>query len=333
LGIKKQTTEEFRKKVYDKFGDQVKIISDYNGGTDPISFIYHCNDHGDVRKTMNAKNILAKSFSPCGACSSNLKSSVSCKNKKDHVYFFKRLRNLCKSKGGNLISPKWKTAKSTYEIDCGVKNHPNFFTTADCLFSKSQWCPYCSGRKGNFEEEIIEILRSKNYELLSPYQKSTLSVSVKCNIDNYEWDITPTNIKKGRGCPVCNLPFSEKVVYDYLKNHDYNFKIQYSFDDLKGKNKQPLKFDFVVFGSNGGILSLIEIDDVEHQYDHKSTRRIAAKHRDEIKDAYCRRKGIALLRVNYYNKRKEFTNYDWYYKYVNAILGSYLSQRGERKSI
>ncbi|MDP9675193.1 hypothetical protein J2W97_001176 [Paenibacillus jamilae] len=329
MGIRMQTTEEFRKKVYNKFGDKVRILSDYNGGTEPISFIYHCSEHGDIHKSINAKNILAKSFSPCTTCSNNLKSTVSCKNKKDHTYFLKRLKSLCESKGGSLVSPKWKTAKSTYEIDCGITGHPNFFTTADCLFSKSQWCPYCSGRKGNFEEEIIEILRRKNYQLLSKYQKSTLPVSVKCNIDNYEWDITPTNIKKGRGCPVCNLPFSEKVVYDYLKNHDHNFKIQYSFDDLKGENGQPLKFDFVIFKPTGQILSIIEIDDLEHLYNHKSPRRIAARKRDVLKDNYCIGKKIDINRIKYYNKRKEFVDYEWYYKYIETILGSYLSQRRE----
>ena len=181
-----------------------------------------------------------------------------------------------------MISKEYIKAKDTYEIKCGNLEHPHFFTTYDSLVNKPQWCPYCAGRKGNFEEEIKEIVESKNGELLTPYELSDKHVKVKCNEHDYIWDIMPMNIKKGRWCPICSLPFSEKVVFDYLRNNKFNIQVQYTFDDLIGDNNEKLKYDFAILDSYNNLIQIIEVDDCEHWYNHKSTRRLKARMYDEM---------------------------------------------------
>jgi hypothetical protein len=325
MGLKIMTTEEFKQKVYDEYGDKVEILSDYNGGTSPIKFVYHCEKHGDTHKTINAKNILSKSFSPCKECTRELKSfkgkNIVFDNKE---YYYNRLKECVESKGGQLITKEWTTAKSLYEIHCGNPEHPNFLTNADKVLNTNNWCPYCCGRKGDFENEIKQIIENKNGELLSEYKTSQEYVSVRCKEHNYIWDIKPLNLKKGRWCPICNLPYSEKVVYDYLINNKYNIRVQYGFDDLVGENKELLRYDFAVLDENNKLLCMIEVDDPEHRYNPKQPEKAKARIRDKIKDEYCKDNEIKLFRLQYENRSKNFKNYNWYYDYIDNNLRNFL---------
>lgn len=322
---KKMTTEEFKNKVYIKHGNKVEIITEYNGGTEPISIIYHCEKHGRVEKTLNAKNIFARSFQPCKECDLEQKSKSGKNRPMSKEELYKRLQNYIKAKGGKLITKTYTTAKDLYEIDCGIKEHPNFFSNADSLVNKPQWCPYCSGRKGNFEEEIKSIAESKNGTVLTKYMGASNHVKVRCNIHNYEWDITPANIKKGRWCPICNLPYSEKVVYDYLRNNKQIIKAQYGFDDLLSENKEILRFDFAIFDIRNKVIGLLEIDDNEHRYNTKQLRRLKARERDKLKDAYCKTNNISLYRLKYDNYNKEIFDYESYYKYIHNNIKGFLN--------
>ena len=87
------------------------------------------------------------------------------------------------------------------------------------------------------------------------------------------WNILPNNIKKGRWCPICNMGFNEKVVYDYLINMHCNFEIQYSFDDLMGDNNEKLRFDFAILNSDNSLVYLIEVEII-----------ILVIHQDKFKD-------------------------------------------------
>jgi hypothetical protein len=129
----------------------------------------------------------------------------------------------------------------------------------------------------------------------------------------------PLNIKKGRWCPICSLPFSEKVVWDYLLDHKINTDVQYKFDNLQGNNGTFLKYDFAIFDKNNCLYCLIEIDDCEHRYNTKQEYRIKARERDRIKDKYCLSNNIRLYRIPYEYKNKTVT-YEEYYSYLETQL-------------
>lgn len=285
----------------------------------PIDIVYHCEKHGDTYTTINAKNICRSSFLPCKKCQSINKSNSSPRQKKNKDFYYNRLKKYCESRGGKLLSDKWITAKTYYQFKCGNPNHPIFTTTADALFSGGHWCPYCSGRAGNFEDEIKNIVESKNGELLTKYHNQYTHVKVRCKKHDYIWDVFPLNLKKGKWCPICSLPFSEKVVWDYLSNHRLNVQVQYTFADLIGKNKELLKYDFAILNNDNNLEYLIEVDDCEHWYKHKQPRRVEAKKRDIMKNDYCKLHNIPLFRMIYpFNKTK--VTYDEYYKYIDSQL-------------
>lgn len=320
---KSLTTEQFKEKVYNKHGKKVEILGEYIKSTIPISFVYHCDVHGDTIKSINAKNILMNCFQPCKLCNSIIMSNK--QSSQDKNVNYNRLLTYVNVKGGVLYTEKWDKAKSIYEIHCGNPEHPHFFSNADKLLNSKQWCPYCCGRKGDFEKEIEKIINDKNGKLLTSYNNSNTHVKVLCNTHNYKWDVLPLNIKKGRWCPVCNLPYSEKVAYDYLVHNDFKIRVQYKFNDLAGENNELLKFDFGIVDENENLLGLIEVDDSEHYFNTKHDRRIKARLRDKRKDEYCNLNNIKLFRLKYENNNDNFQDYNWYYEYIHKNLINYLN--------
>lgn len=256
MGVICKDTEWFKMKVKEYHKDKVEVISEYKGSLNPIDIVYHCKDYGDTYATLNAKNICKEFFLPCKKCQSYNKSESAKKSKKDKDYFYKRLQDYCKSKGGIVLTSEWTKAKDIYEFKCGNPDHPTFKTSADALYSGNHWCPYCSGRSGNFEDNLKKVIQDRNGELLSNYIKATIPLKVKCNKHNYIWNVLPNNINKGRWCPICNLPYTEEVVWDYFKNNNINVEIQYKFNDLVGKNNEKLKFDFAIFDNGGKLFYL-----------------------------------------------------------------------------
>lgn len=323
----KRTTEQFKADAFKKHGHKLEILSEYNGSDKPINIIYHCEKHGNTYKTMNAKNVSSKTFQPCGYCNSDLKSlKAQNNNSTDKNYHYNRLKEHCENKGGRLISTQWITAKTKYEVDCGNPDHPNFFSMGDSILNSGNWCPYCCGRTGDFNTEYKYIIESKNGTMLSEYINATTHIKVKCNKDGHEWDIYPSNIKKGRWCPVCSLPYSEKVVYDYLINNNYKIKMQYGFDDLRGLTNEFLKFDFAILDNNNKLLGLLEIDDEEHRHNPKELRRVKARERDKIKNEYCRNNNINLFRLDYHTKWAREYDYNWYYEYIHNNVSKFLTE-------
>lgn len=331
-----KSQEWFVNKVHDYHGDKVKILSKYNGSERPIDFLYHCNEHGDTYGTVNAKNICKPYYLPCKKCQSIRKSKASQRNKKDKSFYYKRLAEYCNAHGGKVLEKEWTRAKDMYHFKCGNPSHPVFETTADALYSGEHWCPYCSGRSGNFEEEIKSIIEYNGGSLLSHYTGMQDHVRVRCNKHNYEWSIMPLNIKKGRWCPICSMGFNERVVWDYFKNMQCNIQIQYTFDDLIGNNNEKLKYDFAILGTNGELIYLLEVDDEEHKDRHfgdspRQLLRQKAIARDKMKDNYCKSNNIPLYRMEVPFRGNKKWSYDDYYRYINTEL-KFLVNLSRRKT-
>ena len=282
--------------------------------------------HGDTYTTLNAKNICKPYFLPCKKCQS-AKKSESGRNtpKYNKEFYYNRLTDYCKKHGGYVLENKWTKAKNIYHFKCKNPGHPVFESTADALYSGKHWCPYCSGRSGDFQNELLEICKSKNGELLSGYINARSCVTVKCKKHNYIWNIPPNNIKKGRWYPVCSMGFNEKVVWDYFKNMQCNVQIQYTFDGLAGQNNEKLKFDFAVFHYTGNLVYLAEVDDEEHKNrcfgnSPRQIQRQMAIQRDKIKDDYCKENNIPLYRMEVPFRNLDKWEYEDYYRYINAKL-------------
>lgn len=308
---RRMSTEEFKKLVYDKYDGKVEILSEYIGRTDPVYFVYHCEKHGDTYKYMNAKNVSSnKQFQPCKKCMQENKS----KTRKTKDQLLQELKNKAIENGGVLLDNEWVKSKHNYRFKCSNPEHPIFEATHDAVCgSKESWCPYCAGRRGDFNSYYKKLIESKNGEMLDDYSGTYNHIRVRCLEQDWVWNVMPLNLKKGRWCPICSMPKSEIAVFDYLRNNKYNFEMQYTFDDLKSEYGEPYKFDFAIKDEFDKLILLIESDGYTHKNNESPESYLYSTFlSDNVKNRYCEDNDITLVRIEH---EKEWT-YDQHYEYV-----------------
>ena len=103
--------------------------------------------------------------------------------------------------------------------------------------------------------------------------------------------------KYTQSCGCIKKSIGEDIIKTILLNNNIPFKQEVKFDDLK--DKTFLRFDFAILDKNNTIIKLIEFDGKQHS-DPKSSwySEDLLKH-DKMKNEYCLKKGIPLLRISY----------------------------------
>ena len=104
----------------------------------------------------------------------------------------------------------------------------------------------------------------------------------------------------------CLSSSGELYIKQLLENNKINYKQEYTFSDLIGKNNHKLRFDFAIFDSNGTIKFLLEYDGQGHykeptgNWGNYTLEEI--QERDKIKNEYCYAHNILLKRIPYTEK-------------------------------
>jgi hypothetical protein len=101
---------------------------------------------------------------------------------------------------------------------------------------------------------------------------------------------------EGKGCPACSNSKGEKTISFFLKESKIIFEPQKKFDGLK--DKRPLRIDFYLPKYN----VCIEYDGEQHfkQMGYTKLNRLSdIQRKDEIKNNFCRKNNIRLIRINY----------------------------------
>ena len=101
----------------------------------------------------------------------------------------------------------------------------------------------------------------------------------------------------------------EMIIEKILMENKIRYIKEYSFDDLISPENKLLRFDFAILKEDGTLSHLIEFDGETHDFNHisgwnteeKVTKQIKY---DKIKDEYCKRKNIRLIRISYKDKNK-----------------------------
>ena len=131
----------------------------------------------------------------------------------------------------------------------------------------------------------------------------------------YEFPQTPNNHLSGHGCSLCNESLGAKKIRLFLVNNNIEFEREKRFNDCK--DKRTLPFDFYLPFYN----LCIEYDGKQHfePYSFKSKNESEIKKlkkfetiqkHDQIKNNYCKEKGINLLRIKYdENVEEKLTDY------------------------
>ena len=187
-------------------------------------------------------------------------------------------------------------------------------------------CPKCGGTmKSNTNEFILKAqkIHGNKYDYsLVDYKLCTIKVKIICSKHGI-FDQKPTSHLSGKGCPVCNQSKGEKTIKNYLKDNNYNYIYQKTFDNCK--NKKYLPFDFYLPDYN----ICIEYDGIQH---YEPNIRFGGedgfkkiKINDKIKTDFCNNNNIKLIRINYKENIIEKIK-----NYLN-IYGNSIIQKNESK--
>ena len=119
--------------------------------------------------------------------------------------------------------------------------------------------------------------------------------------------VQTNHLKSGhtKSCGCLNSMGEEKIS-KILQQNGINYIQQYSFEDLRDKNK--LKFDFAIF-QNQSLLCLIEYQGSQHFQNLEGKLWNSPQQHDAMKRAYCYEHNIPLIEISYKDYDKIDINY------------------------
>ena len=185
---------------------------------------------------------------------------------------------LCKCDCGKEISVRGTDLRSGAIISCGCHKKE--------ILSKN-----LTGKKFGLLTVIDKIDGNKHGNLWL----------CKCECGN-EILVTTNHLTTGntQSCG-CLTSKNENKIALWLKEHNINFKQQYSFKDLVGKNNIPLRFDFAIINNNS-LKCLIEYQGIQHYkniYNLPDEEWNYSLERDNMKRIYCKNNNIPLYEIKH----------------------------------
>lgn len=281
----------------------IKVLSRYSTSTSPIEC--ECLLCGHVWKTTPNRLLSAKTG--CKYCGYK---KLSESKTKTHAQFINELS----LKKPNIISLEfYQGAKTKIKFKCTKCNHV-FSTSPDQILHSKFGCPKCAqsqitkSQTKTHQEFLSELSRiNPDLEPLETYKTDHTKILMRCKIHNYEWRAAPNKILHRRtGCPKCSVSTNENKICDILDKWGFKYALQQRFAECRDKYSLP--FDIYLIDEN----ILIEYDGEAHfipiQRTASESKRTTlerlhiTQHHDEIKNKYCQKHNIPLIRVPYWEQ-------------------------------
>jgi very-short-patch-repair endonuclease len=134
------------------------------------------------------------------------------------------------------------------------------------------------------------------------YVNARTKIEIICKEHGEFWQL-PNLHTQGQGCPRCNESKGERRIRNWLNNRRIKFVAQYKFKECKNKNL--LEFDFYLPSHN----TVIEFDGLQHfkptSFGSKKLEKDKIKNfnyikqNDSIKDEFCNKNGVKIIRIPY----------------------------------
>lgn len=199
------------------------------------------------------------------------------------LYYIKGGKWCCECECGNTTIVDTRNLNSGHTKSCGclvkIVNSQN--NTIDMT---------------NYEDENFRVLERQGST------KGGIALwSCKCKHCGRIFITEGANIRSGetKSCG-CVRSFNEQKITQLLLDNNIEFATQYSFPDLKGKNR-ALRFDFAIF-KNGILSHLIEYNGIQH-YEKPSgpwaDNFELMQEYDQKKINYCKQHNIELRIIKY----------------------------------
>lgn len=286
----KKTHEEFLEEL-NGVNENIEIISRYkNDGTKVL-----CKCRVDNHEWKATPNNLLQGYG-CPKCGEL--RSIKLRTRK-HSEFIEELKII----NPNIdVLSKYSRSDKRIKLRCKIDNY-EWEARASSLFH-GQGCPKCGIARSTkvrtkTHDEFVEELYKVNpdVEVLEKYKRNNARIKFRCKIDGNEWETSPISLLIGTGCPSCNSSKGEKQVEEYLKENLIPYKAQHTFNGCRYKKELP--FDFYIPTLNIAI----EYDGIQHFepveiFGGRESFELQMV-KDNIKNTYCKDKGIKLIRIPY----------------------------------
>jgi len=280
-GRRKKTTNETIKDFQNVHGDKYDYSKvNYINSRTKVEIL--CLEHGSFWKTPE----LHLSGYGCNKC-----------NKKNHL----KTKNIVKD-FKKVHDNKYDYSKVNY-IDSRTKviiicyEHGEFLQTPE-IHKTGNGCPKCSLKIKPVDKHLNDFkkIHSNKYnyskvKYISPHYK----IEIICP-EHGSFFQTPANHKRGHGCPICAQENSEskgeRRVREFLESNNISFKQEV-------KLFENYRFDFYLEDLN----TIIEYDGKQHfepvEYFGGLEGLKKTQERDKIKEDYCLKNNIRIIRIKY----------------------------------
>jgi hypothetical protein len=286
--MKRLTKEEFIKLAKEIHGEKYDYsLVNYNGTHVKIKII--CPEHGEFEQTPNSH----KRGNGCSKCKNVYNYSTD---------EFIEKANFKHNNKYDYSLVNYKTNKNKITIIC--PKHGEFKQKGDHHL-RGVGCPECKNVKNKNTDKFIkdakEIHSEKyNYSYVN-YINNKTEVKIICP-KHGEFKQTPNHHLRGEGCPTCSESKGENKIRIFLEKNNLKYLKQKRFKECK--NKYSLPFDFYLPEQN----ICIEYDGIQHFKPikafggQKSFDKL--KINDNIKDSFCKKENIKLVRISYIDFNK-----------------------------
>lgn len=211
------------------------------------------------------------------------------------------VKEYVENQGYKLLSDKYIKATSNLDFIC-PEGH-EFKMTINNFKNHGQRCPVCSRRdqkKRTYSYEYVkEFIESKGYSLISKeYHGCKNKLIIKCE-KHGEWEATFDNFKNSKSrCPKCKNSKGENEISEILNMLNIDYINKYKFNNCK--YKRILEFDFYLPKYN----CCVEYDgEFHYRKTNRNNENDFKKQqiRDSIKNNYCKKNEIKLIRIPYWD--------------------------------
>ena len=205
--MKKRTTEEFKKLVYDLVGDEYTVLGEYMTTLTKIQMRH--NKCGTEFTPTPARFLEG---TRCPKC----RSSHQPKSEEKFISELPQGYTLV----GDYVNSKTKVL--IRHENCGYEWYTNPATII-----RGHGCPKCANnsigdRSRISSEEIENRLNNRNIKMLGDYVSRHTKTLFKCEVCGNEWETYPASIFSGKGCPKCAI----KKVHDMQRKGQKDFEFE-----------------------------------------------------------------------------------------------------------
>lgn len=289
---KEQFIEKSIKK-YDDLYDYSNVLTEIEN-TKPVDII--CKKHGVFTTTPSR---FLKGIG-CSKCAGNRKFTT------------EEFVELSKQKYSDYDYNYNKTIYNGYYNKCIItcKKHGDFFVIPSLHLNGKSHCNRCSDRKvwdfKYFSDYGNKVHNNKYIYDEESFVNSTTRCKIICKKHGIFYQIPDAHIR-GNGCPICRESKGENRISIFLTDNSINYIKNKKFDDCKYVHK--LLFDFYLPELN----ICIEFDGIQHFEPRDKFGGInefeKIKIRDRIKDEFCDKNNIKLIRISNIDDIEEKLNF------------------------